>query len=195
MDYVSKALYKSPIGMIEVSCSGDMVTGLYFCDNALATGISLATGNVITPVNASAPDNAITPDNELTPNFALAPNNASSTVNPVLEDCMKQLDEYFKCERKEFTIRYQLQGTDFQTKVWNELCKIPYGKTVSYGDIAAAAGFGGSSRAAGGAIGSNKISIIIPCHRVIGKNGKLTGYAGGLQRKEWLLNHEKYSIV
>jgi methylated-DNA-[protein]-cysteine S-methyltransferase len=108
----------------------------------------------------------------------------------ILTDCLNQLDEYFKGSRKEFDLKLVLQGTDFQKNVWRELLKVPFGKTASYKDIALSVGNVKAVRAVGGANGKNKIAIIIPCHRIIGKNGTLTGYAGGIWRKEWLLKHE-----
>ena len=108
-----------------------------------------------------------------------------------LQECIKQIDEYFKGIRKQFSLNVQIQGTDFQKKVWQELIKIPFGKTVSYLDIATAIGNEKSVRAVGGAISKNKTAVIIPCHRVIGSNGTLTGFASGLWRKDWLLKHEK----
>ncbi len=114
--------------------------------------------------------------------------------NDVLEICKQQLNEYFAGVRKEFDININQEGTEFQQKVWRELIKIPYGKTVSYNDVAKNVGGRNMMRAVGAANGKNKISIIVPCHRVIGSDGKLTGYAGGMWRKEWLLKHEdKYS--
>ena len=110
---------------------------------------------------------------------------------PVLIDCYNQLDEYFKGQRQEFTFTYQLEGTYFQTAVWNALTTIPYAATASYKDIAASIGNEKAIRAVGSANGKNKLSIVIPCHRIIGSSGKLTGYAGGLWRKEWLLQHER----
>jgi methylated-DNA-[protein]-cysteine S-methyltransferase len=109
----------------------------------------------------------------------------------VLLDCYEQLDEYFNGKRHDFTFPYVFEGTAFQKDVWNALTTISYGKTGSYKDIAAAIGNEKAIRAVGSANGKNKLSIVIPCHRIIGSNGKLTGYAGGLWRKEWLLQHEK----
>lgn len=109
----------------------------------------------------------------------------------VLADCYYELDEYFKGTRKEFTFPYHYAGTDFQNSVWKALCSIPYAKTGSYRDIAVSIGNEKAVRAVGAANGKNPISIAVPCHRVIGANGKLTGYGGGLWRKEWLLAHEK----
>lgn len=101
-----------------------------------------------------------------------------------------QLDEYFHKKRTEFTVPLDMEGTSFQQKVWTELCKIPFGKTKSYMDIARALGDVKAIRAVGMANGSNKIAVIVPCHRVIGSDGSLTGYAGGLNRKKWLIDLE-----
>lgn len=109
----------------------------------------------------------------------------------VLVDCLDQLDEYFKGERHEFTFPYIFFGTDFQKSVWNALTMIPYSETGSYKDIAVSIENEKAVRAVGSANGKNLLSIVIPCHRIIGSNGKMTGYAGGLWRKEWLLQHEK----
>jgi methylated-DNA-[protein]-cysteine S-methyltransferase len=109
----------------------------------------------------------------------------------VLAECISQLDEYFKGERREFTFPYILEGTNFQKNVWNALTGILYANTGSYKDIAVSIGNEKAIRAVGSANGRNKLSIVIPCHRIIGSNGKLTGYAGGLWRKEWLLQHER----
>lgn len=115
-------------------------------------------------------------------------------VPEVLKKCVEEIDEYFKGTRKEFTVKVKVNGTEFQEKVWNELQKIPYGKVCSYKDIAAAVGNEKAVRAVGGANHRNKISIIIPCHRVVGKDGSLIGYGGGLWRKKWLLDHEGVKI-
>ena len=108
-----------------------------------------------------------------------------------LMQCIQQLDEYFKGKRKTFALTLQIQGPDFDKKVWSALLDIPYGTTVSYGEIAERIGRPKAYRAVGNANRKNNIGIIIPCHRVIGSNGKLTGYADGLWRKKWLLEHEK----
>lgn len=108
----------------------------------------------------------------------------------VLEDAKRQLDEYFAGNRKAFTIPLHLVGTDFQQQVWNELLNIPYGATTSYKEIAQSIGKPKAVRAVAGAIGANGISILIPCHRVIGSDKSLTGYAGGLEAKKMLLQIE-----
>lgn len=115
----------------------------------------------------------------------------TAEVPECLKQCIRELDEYFKGMRKEFTVKCVTDGTGFQNKVWQALTDIPYGSTRTYKEIAAAAGNEKAVRAVGNANHNNHIAIIIPCHRVIGSNGKLTGYAGGLWRKEWLLEHER----
>lgn len=102
-----------------------------------------------------------------------------------------QLDEYFTGERKTFDLNLSPSGTEFQKRVWRELCQIPYGATCSYGELARAVGSPGASRAVGSANGRNPIAVIIPCHRVIAADGGLGGYGGGLDRKQVLLDLER----
>ncbi len=108
----------------------------------------------------------------------------------LIRETLKQLDEYFAGTRKSFDFAYELNGTDFQKKVWKALCDIPYGETRSYQDIAKAVGNPKASRAVGLANNKNPIAIAVPCHRVIASDGKLTGYAGGLEMKQGLLDLE-----
>jgi methylated-DNA-[protein]-cysteine S-methyltransferase len=103
---------------------------------------------------------------------------------------VEQLEQYFAGERAEFDLELDMRGTDFQRNVWDALLTIPYGETRSYGQIAKQIDRPDRARAVGAANGSNPISIIVPCHRVIGSDGSLTGYGGGLDRKRWLLEHE-----
>lgn len=103
----------------------------------------------------------------------------------------EQLIDYFGHQRQSFTLPLETQGTKFQQSVWQTLCQIPFGETISYGELAQIIGKPTASRAVGAANGRNPIAIVIPCHRVIGRNGKLTGYAGGAGRKQWLLDHEQ----
>lgn len=123
--------------------------------------------------------------------FVETKRNPDPSIPLPLKDCCKQLYEYFVGDRKDFSLNLLLEGTDFQKKVWNQLMKIPYGRTVAYKEIAAAVKNEKAVRAVGSANGRNNISIIIPCHRVIASDGTLGGYGGGLWKKEWLLNHEK----
>jgi methylated-DNA-[protein]-cysteine S-methyltransferase len=107
------------------------------------------------------------------------------------EDVVAQLTEYFEGRRRQFDLPLAPEGTPFQRRVWNALLDIPYGETISYGQLASRIGQKSASRAVGLANGSNPLPIVIPCHRVIGANGKLTGYGGGLAIKERLLAHER----
>ncbi|MBU2900441.1 methylated-DNA--[protein]-cysteine S-methyltransferase [Maribacter dokdonensis] len=107
-----------------------------------------------------------------------------------LEDAVYQLNEYFEGARTEFNLTLNPLGTEFQKKVWVELQNIPYGKSKSYLELAKALGDPNATRAAASANARNPLWIVVPCHRVIGTDGSLTGYAGGLHRKQWLLNHE-----
>ncbi len=118
------------------------------------------------------------------------PETPSSEIPDFLKKAVTQLQEYFEGSRNTFDIELNPSGTDFQRKVWSELSKIPYGKTVSYLDIAKRLGDPKTIRAAATANGKNPLWVVIPCHRVIGSDGSLTGYAGGLWRKKWLLAHE-----
>lgn len=110
--------------------------------------------------------------------------------HPILRECSRQLDDYFNGTLKAFTLPLGQEGTGFQQKVWNLLEAIPFGKTISYQDLSKQYGDVKAIRAIASANGRNNLSIIIPCHRVIGTNRSLTGYAGGLWRKRWLLDHE-----
>ena len=110
-----------------------------------------------------------------------------------LKECVSQLREYFDGNRNHFTFKMNPQGTDFQQKVWQELLNIPFGKTMSYLDLSKKLGDVKAIRAVASANGRNPLWIVVPCHRVIGTDGSLTGYAGGLWRKKWLLEHESPS--
>ena len=114
----------------------------------------------------------------------------ASQASAITDNCKLQLNEYFSGLRISFDLPLDPQGTEFQKLVWRCLSQIPFGEVVSYKDIAKMVNRPKGSQAVGGANGRNPISIIVPCHRVIGSNGALTGYAGGLERKLWLLNHE-----
>ncbi len=114
----------------------------------------------------------------------------SSEIPECLQDCVKQLEDYFKGKRNDFDLKLNPQGTAFQKKVWEELLNIPFNTTRTYLEQSKALGDVKAIRAVASANGKNPIWIIIPCHRVIGSNGSLTGYAGGIWRKKWLLAHE-----
>lgn len=123
--------------------------------------------------------------------FCPMPDVVEKADNPVLKQCCKELDEYFAGKRKDFDVKISFAGTLFQNRVWQELSKIPYGKTISYADLAKATGRPKAYRAAGSANGKNPIAIIIPCHRVIASDGGLGGYSYGVEIKKQLLELEK----
>lgn len=106
----------------------------------------------------------------------------------------RQLAEYFDGRRRAFELPLSPRGTDFQRRVWSALVAIPYGETCSYGEVARRLGLAGGQRAVGAANARNPLAIVVPCHRVIGRDGALTGYAGGVERKRWLLAHEAASV-
>ena len=108
----------------------------------------------------------------------------------VAEQAVRELGEYFAGTRRVFDVPLAAQGTDFQRRAWRELAKVPFGATRSYLDLALSLGDPGLTRAVGAASGANPIAIIVPCHRIVGVGGQLTGYAGGVERKAWLLEHE-----
>jgi len=114
----------------------------------------------------------------------------TDVIPEVLEDAVYQLNEYFEGKRTQFDLELNPTGTDFQKKVWDGLLKIPYGRTNSYLELSKTLGDPKAIRAVAAANGKNPLWIIVPCHRVIGSDGSLTGYAGGLHRKKWLLEHE-----
>jgi methylated-DNA-[protein]-cysteine S-methyltransferase len=118
----------------------------------------------------------------------------NATIDP-LPAAARQLKEYFAGKRREFDLPLRMEGTEFQQRVWRELTKIPFGETRSYGQLAKRLNNPNGSRAVGLANGRNPIAIIVPCHRVIGADGSLTGFGGGLDRKEWLLTHEGQPVT
>jgi methylated-DNA-[protein]-cysteine S-methyltransferase len=129
-------------------------------------------------------------DSGSTPSHASAPHDLA---HPVLEAAKAQLEEYFAGSRHTFDVPVVMQGTPFQEAVWSALESIPHGQTASYGELAEALGRPGAARAVGGAVGANPVPIIVPCHRVMGSTGKITGYSGGdgIATKKALLAHEK----
>ena len=123
--------------------------------------------------------------------FVEQTNREASGTDEIEQLAARQLGEYFDGQRTEFTVPLKPSGTPFQRMVWKQLEHIPYGQTISYGEVAAAIGKPQAARAVGMACGRNPIWIFLPCHRVVGRNGELTGYAGGLMRKRWLLDWER----
>jgi methylated-DNA-[protein]-cysteine S-methyltransferase len=122
--------------------------------------------------------------------FTSETDNITDQADEIIDACKRQLDEYFMGRRQVFDLPISQAGTEFQQKVWHELERIPFGKTISYHELSKRLGNTKAIRAAGTANGKNQVAIIVPCHRVIGSNGSLVGYAGELWRKKWLLDHE-----
>jgi len=129
-------------------------------------------------------------DNQITGVRFYASERQEVNLTPVIEQCIDELEEYFLRGRKFFNVEIRVSGSDFQNKVWSELLSIPYAKTISYLELALRIGDINSVRAVGLANRENPLAILVPCHRVIGKNGDLVGYGGGLDKKIWLLQHE-----
>ena len=146
----------SPIGMLTLSASDGLLTGMFMPDQKHA------------PTTASQWDRDDAWFAEIT----------------------EQLDQYFAGTLSQFDLPIRMDGTDFQRRVWSHLRQIPYGETISYGDLARRVGSPNASRAVGSANGRNPVAVIVPCHRVIASDGSLGGYGGGLARKTWLLDHE-----
>lgn len=122
--------------------------------------------------------------------FSNEPLTPDESCSPVIQVAKQELEAYFAKKRTKLEFPIHMKGTDFQKKVWQELLNIPFGKTISYHDLSVALGDPKSIRAAASANGKNPLAIVVPCHRVIGSNGDLVGYAGGLDKKKWLLQHE-----
>jgi methylated-DNA-[protein]-cysteine S-methyltransferase len=156
----------SPIGRLLLHSDGVALTGLYM--------------DISGDISGDVPDR---------PTRGVETWIEDASVGP-LPETARQLREYFAGTRREFDLPLRMQGTDFQQRAWQVLTQIPYGATWSYGEQAKHLNNPNASRAVGLANGRNPISIIVPCHRVIGSNGSLTGYGGGLERKQWLLAHE-----
>ncbi len=123
-------------------------------------------------------------------NFVEGRVRSDAKIPRIITACRKQIDEYFRGKRKKFSLNLLLYGTDFQKSVWQQLLKVPHGKTASYGAIAKSIRSPNAFRAVGNANNKNPLAIVVPCHRIIGSNGNLIGYGGGLWRKLWLLEHE-----
>ncbi len=161
---VQNTFFQSPIGIIEIKATEEFVNSVLFT-NTLKGAIR---GNETTGI--------------------------AESVHSLIRECQKQLLEYFAGQRRQFNLPLQQPGSAFQQKVWAELTNIPYGRTISYLELSKRIGNIKAIRAVGTSNGQNSISIIVPCHRVIGSNGDLTGYSGDIWRKKWLLDHEgKYA--
>lgn len=165
MNQIYQVIYHSPIGKLEINAGTAGIQSILFIEKK-----EQAIPQVI-------PTNSV-----------------DQNMPDALQQCVVQLDEYFLGKRTEFDVPLAPQGTGFQKRVWEALREIPLGQISTYKKIAQNVDLPKGAQAIGGANGQNPISIIVPCHRVIGSNGTLTGYAGGLWRKEWLLQHEKVKL-
>jgi len=158
---LQKSFYLSPVGVLEITANRSKVTSLHFLNREKETHI-LKNKDLLKKIQ-----------------------------HPVLERCKKELKEYFEGKRKKFFVSVEfLKGTEFQKMVWKALLKIPFGETRSYSQVAAAVGREKAARAVGQACGANPVAIIVPCHRVVGVQGQLTGFGSELWKKKWLLEHE-----
>jgi methylated-DNA-[protein]-cysteine S-methyltransferase len=157
---IERVYYRSPIGVLEIRCTGNAISEVLFVNSWKGAKLNESELIFVKPRSL------------------------------VLKNCCKQLDEYFAGKRKEFTLHTEQVGTEFQQLVWNELSRIPFGRTIPYLELSKRIGNAKATRAVGVANGNNSICIIVPCHRVIGTNGDLVGYGGDLWRKKWLLEHE-----
>ncbi|OGJ71253.1 hypothetical protein A3G69_01190 [Candidatus Peribacteria bacterium RIFCSPLOWO2_12_FULL_53_10] len=131
-----------------------------------------------------------TPRGILSVTFGVEEAAPQEQVFPFLEQCMHELEEYFSGNRRAFSVPLVMRGSDFQQRVWDALLEIPFGQTVTYGQLAKEVGHPGAARAVGTAVGDNPLAIIVPCHRVLPASGGIGEYASGSDRKEWLLRHE-----
>lgn len=120
---------------------------------------------------------------------------SDTDIHDSVNVAVTQLEEYFAGSRREFELPLDLQGTEFQVAAWNALAEIPYGRTASYGQQAASIGRPKAVRAIGGANGRNPVAIVLPCHRIVGADGSLTGFGGGIEVKKWLLDHEQTMLA
>ena len=157
---IEMVYYKSPVGALEIRSSGNSISDVLFVNSWKGAKVDETSLSFIKP------------------------------KTPIIKNCIKQLNEYFAGTRTSFTIHTLQTGTAFQQTVWEALCKIPYGRTISYLELSKKIGNVKAIRAVGTANGNNSVCIIVPCHRVIGSNGNLVGYGGDLWRKKWLLEHE-----
>jgi methylated-DNA-[protein]-cysteine S-methyltransferase len=157
---IASTYYQSPLGLLRVGGTDTYISEISFVDNLDGTAESDAGADLKGP------------------------------VPPLIIQCIEQLIQYFQGQRRVFEFPVYQEGTDFQQKVWAELSAIPFGKTLSYLDMARRLGDTKTIRAAAAANGKNHVAIVVPCHRVIGSKRDLVGYGGGLWRKKWLLEHE-----
>lgn len=175
-------IIKTPIGRLLLTSDGEALTGVHMEDHE---------------GGPQALSGFLSSDSDRVAGFSSLPTLSweAGDAIPVLQETQKQLEAFFNGKLEAFDLPLRPTGTLFQRTVWDELTRIPYGKTISYGELAKRIGNPVASRAVGLANGKNPIAIVIPCHRVIGSDGKLTGYGGGMDRKKWLLEHEGFALT
>ena len=173
--------YPSPVGLLYIAARANAIVGIWYEDQAHFP-LPHELGGLVENPGAYLRDHGTPEDDEPAGEYAAA---------QLLELATVQLSEYFARKRTSFTLPLDPEGTDFQLIVWEHLKTVPAGCTTTYGDISRAVGPGAPAQAVGQAVGRNKVSIMIPCHRVIGADGSLTGYAGGVERKQFLLDLEE----
>lgn len=173
--------YSSPVGVLYIAARANAIVGIWYEDQAHFP-LPHELGGLVENPGAYLRDQGTPEDDEPAGEYAAA---------QLLELATVQLSEYFARKRTSFTLPLDPEGTDFQLIVWEHLKTVPAGYTTTYGDISRAVGPGAPAQAVGQAVGRNKVSIMIPCHRVIGADGSLTGYAGGVDRKQFLLDLEE----
>ena len=183
------AHYSSPIGTLDIATDGSALTGLWYQGQAHYP-LPHELGELIDDPRGIAAE-----AQEIADSIGQEAEEATEhdyvPAARLLAKAMTQLDEYFARERTDFDLPLDPEGTDFQLMVWEHLKTVPSGYTTTYGEISRIVGPGAPAQAVGQAVGRNKISIIIPCHRVVGAHGDLTGYAGGIERKKFLLDLEE----
>ncbi|MDI1239700.1 MAG: methylated-DNA--[protein]-cysteine S-methyltransferase [Polaromonas sp.] len=195
---IVQTTFQSPLGKMTIAATDKGLAGLWFEGQrhlpqellapTLSTDVSSLPPEGALPLRPGKAGSAAPAGKEKTPTRAVWP---SDPAHPVLQQVMSQLTEYFTGQRTQFDVPLDLAyGTAFQQSVWQALLKIPQGGTASYGEVSQRIGKPAAVRAVGAAVGRNPVSIIVPCHRVMGANGALTGYAGGLDRKTALLKLE-----
>lgn len=175
METLKLCPYDSPLGQLTLIAADSGLKAILWSGESVSDRVSFGDAEIV----AATPSGTETQ----TPS-------GTETVDTVLAETAKQLDEYFNGKRHEFDLKLDPEGTDFQLSVWQALTGIAYGQTATYAQQAAAIGNSGAVRAVGAANGKNPLSIVVPCHRVVGADGSLTGFAGGLEAKAWLLDHE-----
>lgn len=185
MNSRSSATMTTPIGLLQICSTAQGICQIEFIEPDDSEDFALTSALTMAPLMRQAVLAPCTPalTEQIRTDFVYS-------SDEHLQQAVLQLDEYFAGQRQQFNLQLAPQGTAFQRRTWQALCAIPFGHRCSYGDLAAYLQQPSASRAVGAANGRNPLAIVVPCHRVIGASGKLTGYAGGVSRKLWLLQHE-----